>query len=70
MSDATQTMQGRPAGVSAWVARHSNAIMASAIGVALASKLLLAFRSNIHWDEFYFLSMVHDYARGDLATGL
>ena len=70
MSDATQAMQGRPAGVSAWAARHSNAIMASAIGVALTSKLLLAFRSNIHWDEFYFLSMVHDYARGDLATGL
>ncbi len=63
-------MQRRPAGISAWAARHANAIMASAIGVALASKLLLAFRSNIHWDEFYFLSMVHDHARGDLAVGL
>jgi hypothetical protein len=68
MSNASQTLQGRSAGISAWIVRHSDAIMATAIGIALVSKLPLAFRINLHWDEFYFLSMVHDYARGDLAT--
>jgi hypothetical protein len=70
MSNASQTMQGPSAGISGWIARHADAVMATAIGVALASKLLLAFRINIHWDEFYFLSLVHEYARGDLALGL
>jgi hypothetical protein len=35
--------------------------------VALASKFLLIFRININWDEFYFLSLVHDYLRGTLS---
>jgi len=34
--------------------------------VALAFKFLLVFRININWDEFYFLSLVHDYLRGTL----
>ena len=70
MSNASQTMQGPSAGIFGWIARHADAVMATAIGVALASKLLLAFRINIHWDEFYFLSLVHEYARGDLSLGL
>jgi len=70
MSNVSQTLQGRQSGMSAWIARHSDAIMAIAIGFALASKLLLVFRINVHWDEFYFLSLVHDYVRGDLAGSL
>ena len=44
--------------------------MLAAIGIAVASKVLLAFRINVNWDEFYFLSLVHDHARGTLATAL
>lgn len=32
----------------------------------LAAKLLLAWRLNVNWDEFFFLSHVHALARGDL----
>ena len=34
----------------------------------LALKFYLATRINIHWDEFYFLSLVHESLRGELAS--
>jgi hypothetical protein len=45
-------------------------LLAAGIVGCLTLKLLLAGRINIHWDEFYFLSMVHDYLRGDLTARL
>ncbi len=69
MSSVIGSNHLRPAGISAWIFRHADAILAAGIGVAFATKLLLVFRINIHWDEFYFLSFVHDHVRGDLATG-
>lgn len=50
----------------AWLAARTEPILLGAIAVAVALKFLLIFRINIHWDEFYFLSFVHDYARGTL----
>lgn len=67
-------MRGAPGSVGAhWAAlasrlfRHADSIMAGVVLLALAFKFLLAFRINVHWDEFYFLSFVHEYARGALA---
>lgn len=34
------------------------------------AKLNIAFLYQINWDEFYFLSKVHDYLRGDLSQTL
>lgn len=34
--------------------------------VILVLKVLLVWRLNVNWDEFFFLSHVHDLARGDL----
>jgi len=41
-------------------------LLPAIILITLAFKFLLAFRININWDEFYFLSLVHDYLRGTL----
>lgn len=41
-----------------------------AIGLILALQLHLQFVQKINWDEFYFLSLVYDYQRGDLAKPL
>lgn len=38
----------------------------SACIALLIAKLLLIWRININWDEFYFLSHIHALARGDL----
>lgn len=38
--------------------------------VLLMLKLLLIWRLNVNWDEFYFLSHVHDLVRGDLTLVL
>ena len=40
------------------------------IGLAFALKLHLVFAMNVNWDEFYFLSLVHDYLRGTLTNPL
>jgi hypothetical protein len=45
---------------------RAQSILLGAVTVAIILKFLLIFRINIHWDEFYFLSFVHDYARGVL----
>lgn len=54
--------------------RHSLSIvelglLALIIG-ALFLKLVLITRINIHWDEFYYLSFIHDFQRGALSTQL
>lgn len=36
--------------------------------IALAVRFALVFRLNINWDEFYFLSLVHDHLRGTLTS--
>ena len=38
---------------------------AATLGV-LGAKLLLAWRLNVNWDEFFYLSQVHALARGEL----
>ena len=49
---------------------RADAIIAIAIALAIVLKFVLAFRINIHWDEFYYLSFVHDYARATLDVRL
>ena len=36
----------------------------------LLTKLNVAFLYQINWDEFYFLSKVHEYLRGDLGRSI
>lgn len=57
-------------GLPAWIMARANVILMAAVLLAVALKLFLVFRLNIHWDEFYFLSQVHDYLRGALSTRL
>lgn len=49
---------------------RTDRLLTAVIAIALISKLFFAFRINVHWDEFYFLSMVHDYLRGALESRL
>jgi hypothetical protein len=56
--------------LSARLLARDEAIFGAAVAAALVFKLVLAFRMNVHWDEFYFLSFVHDYLRGALASRL
>src|SRR5262245_36045869 len=44
--------------------------LALLIGLELIFKYQLLFRLNVNWDEFFFLSKVHDYARGELTASL
>ena len=41
-------------------------VFGGAVIAILVAKLLLAWRININWDEFYYLSNVHALARGEL----
>jgi hypothetical protein len=40
--------------------------VAGLVAAGLALQLWLAFRLNVNWDEFYFLHLVHEQARGSL----
>lgn len=40
------------------------------IAILYTARIPLAFRLNINWDEFRFLSLVYDYAEGRLSTAL
>lgn len=40
--------------------------LAGLVLAALVLRFFLVFRLNVNWDEFYFLSLVHDYLRGTL----
>lgn len=46
---------------------HSTSVAVAVCMVLLVAKLLLIWRININWDEFYFLSHVHAMLRGDLS---
>lgn len=43
-----------------------NLVLISIIIFELALKFLLVIRHKVGWDEFYFLSMVHSFKRGEL----
>ena len=43
-------------------------ILALCIAVCLALQAWLALSMEINWDEFYFLSLIYDHQRGELAT--
>lgn len=68
VADVTGATAVGPAGIASWIWRRADAVLAAAIAAAAALKVLLDFRINVHWDEFYFLSLVHDYVRGALAA--
>lgn len=51
----------------AWIAAHLQRILCVGIVGALLMKFVLIWRIAVNWDEFYFLEMVHQYARGELA---
>lgn len=40
------------------------------LAALLVVRVSLAHSINVHWDEFYFLSKIHSYARGDLTGAL
>jgi hypothetical protein len=68
VADTAGARAGRPAGAAAWIWRRADAVLATAVAAACALKVLLAFRINVHWDEFYYLTFVHEHARGELAV--
>ncbi|MEP3891167.1 MAG: hypothetical protein ABJN69_11965 [Hellea sp.] len=47
-----------------------NLLILCAISLILVMQLHLQFVQKINWDEFYFLSLVYDYQRGDLSKPL
>lgn len=49
------------------VPRWVGALAAFACLLLVGAKVLLIWRINVNWDEFYFLSHVHSLLRGDLA---
>src|SRR5262249_30472793 len=63
---ASAPSAGRQAKAVAWM----EAALALLIGLELLFRYQLLFRLNINWDEFLFLSKIHDYRRGDLASPL
>lgn len=54
-------------GVPAWIAAHTDRLSIAAILLALFARFVLIGRLNVNWDEFYFLELVHQHARGELA---
>ncbi|NMH64851.1 glycosyltransferase family 39 protein [Shewanella salipaludis] len=40
------------------------------LGLAFGARLFVAFRYEINWDEFYFLSLIYRYLDGELSSGL
>jgi hypothetical protein len=57
-----------PGGALSWIAVHADRLLAAAILGALTIKFVLIARININWDEFYFLELTHQYARGELTA--
>lgn len=48
------------------IAQALPVIFGTAVVAILAAKLLLAWRINVNWDEFYYLSQPYALARGEL----
>lgn len=66
MSDTTI----RQRGLAMPVPVSMSAALCLLIGLALLSKLYLVFVMNVNWDEFFYLSHVYTYLRGDLTNPL
>lgn len=58
------TMPGHPAGP--WPARAVQGALCAGIVVLLLLKFRLVPLINVNWDEFYFLSRIHELDRGEL----
>jgi hypothetical protein len=52
------------------VTRRISAGLFAAVCACLLVKAALVFIQNINWDEYYFLSLVHDFQRGELTKAL
>ena len=50
----------------AWIAAHADRILCVGIFAALLIRFVFVWRIAVNWDEFYFLELVHPYARGEL----
>lgn len=50
----------------AWRPFASTALFAVIIGATMIGQLWFAFTRQINWDEYYFLSRIHEYGRGEL----
>lgn len=50
----------------AWRIFASTAFFGVIIGATMIGQLWFALMRQINWDEYYFLSRIHEYARGDL----
>jgi hypothetical protein len=68
-SGGLSTAAGRSsaAAVAAEFMARDVTLLTGAVALALALKLILVFRININWDEFYYLSFVQDYLRGPVS---
>ena len=53
-----------------WLQRGVVVVLASLLVGTLALRARLVTTLNINWDEFYFLSRIHTYLRGDLGDRL
>ncbi len=62
----------RQAGVVSAAVRHRLATMIGlgVVAALLGVKVVLAWRISVHWDEFFFLSLVHSLLRGELTHPL
>ena len=45
-------------------------MLTAILALALSVRLLVVTNLNINWDEFFFLSLVHDFVRGDVELNL
>ncbi len=52
------------------VTRGVVVVLVGLLAAGLLARLALVWRTNINWDEFYYLSKVHSYARGELSGRL
>jgi hypothetical protein len=50
--------------------RTLSRLLFSAIALGLALQLHLSWITEINWDEFHYLALVHEYARGELSLAL
>lgn len=49
---------------------HLSRLLFGALALAVLARVFVLFTYQINWDEFYFLSFVHEYLRGDLSRAL
>ncbi|KIO36732.1 ArnT family glycosyltransferase [Shewanella sp. cp20] len=49
---------------------HSALTLGAVLFFAIAARFYVAFRYEINWDEFYFLSFVHQFINGETISGI